>query len=140
MSFERYNRCAMPAVALVGVIVLNTTHGGNEIILLDRAIYRRKPFDMWSSLVYAALLEARNPWGRPRGVVSAHQPLSFLAMALSMAQRTPVLTAEACMYGLSSTVKRRKRGGILRKQIDSKAFGIRVRASAGGGADSCLVH
>ena len=63
----------MPAVALSGVIVLNTTHRGNEIILLDRVIYRRKPFDMWSLLVYAALLEARNPWGRPRGVVSAHR-------------------------------------------------------------------
>jgi hypothetical protein len=54
----------MPAVALSGVIVLNTTSRGNEIILLDRAIYRRKPF------------------------------LSFLTMALPMAQRTPVLTAE----------------------------------------------
>jgi hypothetical protein len=113
MSFERYNPCAMPAVALSGVIVLNTTHRGNEIILLDRAIHRRKPFDMWSSPVYAALLEARNPWARPRGVVSAHRPLSFLTMALSMAQRTPVLTAEACMYGLSSAVKRRERATLF---------------------------
>ena len=103
----------MPAVALSGVIVLNTTHGGNEIILLDRAIYRRKPFDMWLSLVYTALLEAWNPWGRPRGVISAHQPLSFLTMSLSMDQRTPVLTAEACMYGLSSAVKRRERATLF---------------------------
>jgi hypothetical protein len=73
----------MPAVALSGVIVLNTIYRGNEIILLDRAIYRRKPF------------------------------LSFLTMALSMAQRTPVLTAEACMYGLSSAVKRRERATLF---------------------------
>ena len=98
----------MPAVALAGVIVLNTTHGGNEIILLDRAIYRRKPFDMWSSLVYTALLEDWNPWDRPRSVMSAHRSLSFLTMTLSMAQRTLVLTTEACKYGLSSAVKRRE--------------------------------
>ena len=103
----------MPAVALSGVIVLNTTHRGNEIILLDRAIYRRKPFDMWSSLVYAALLKGRNPWGRPHGVVSTHRPLSFLTMTLSMAQRTLVLTTEACKYGLSSAVKRRERATLF---------------------------
>ena len=80
----------MPAVALSGVIVLNTTHGGNEIILMDRAIYRRKPFGMRSSPVYTTLLEAQDPWGRLRGVVRAHRPLSFLTMARSMAQRTPV--------------------------------------------------
>ena len=103
----------MPAVALSGVIVLNTTYRGNEIILLDGAIYRRKPFDMWSSLVYTALLEAWNPWGKPRRVMSAHRPLSSLTIALSLAQRPPVRTAEACMYGLSSPAKRGERATLF---------------------------
>ena len=77
MSFKYENPCAMPTVAWAGVIVLNTTQGGNEIILLNRTTYRRTPFDTRASPVYTALLEAWVPWWRSRGVVSAHRPPSL---------------------------------------------------------------
>jgi hypothetical protein len=50
----------MPAVTLSGAIVLNTTRGGNEIILLDTAVYGWGSFDTQSSLIQTALLEAQD--------------------------------------------------------------------------------
>jgi hypothetical protein len=59
MAFYRYTLCAMPAVTPSGAIVQNTTCGGNEIILLNAAIYGWGPFDIQSSLIQTALSEAQ---------------------------------------------------------------------------------
>ena len=68
----------MPTVGLSGVIVLNTTNGGNEIIFLNRTTDKRTLFDTQVWPIYTVLREAWDPWRRSRGVVSAHQPPSFL--------------------------------------------------------------
>jgi hypothetical protein len=121
----------MPAVALSAVIVLNTTHRGNEIILLDRAIYRRKPFDMWSSLVYAALLEAPNPWGRPRGVVSAHRFIIHLVHeSVSSSSRASLRAGRRTMCARRTLVPGQKGTKKLLRQYSSQLVCVRYRYDA----------
>lgn len=121
----------MPAVALAGVIVLNTTHGGNEIILLDRAIYRRKPFNMWSSFVYAALLKGRNPWGRPRGVVSAHRFIIHQEHeSVSSSSRASFRVGRRTMRARRILVPGQKGTKKLLRHCDSQLMCVRYRYNA----------
>jgi hypothetical protein len=68
----------MPAVTPSGAIVLNTTRGGNEIILPDTAVYGPGPFDVQSSPIQTAVSEAQDASGSPCSVMSAHRTLLFL--------------------------------------------------------------
>jgi hypothetical protein len=68
----------MPAITPSGAIVLNTTRGGNEIILPDTAIYGREPFDTQSSPIQTALSEAQDACGSLCSVMRAHRTLLFL--------------------------------------------------------------
>jgi hypothetical protein len=68
----------MPAITLLGAIVLNTTRGGNEIILPDAAIHWRGPFDVQSSPIQTALLGAQDASSSPCSVMSADRTLLFL--------------------------------------------------------------